>query len=130
MHGKFGGICVFVVQAFGRFQRREKISDLMLCAALANAHNGLIDAALGGEVIKQRIARKGQGKSGGYRVLIAFRDGERAVFLYGFAKSERADVRPDQLAALKLYAQRWLGLDDAKVSTAVTDGELREVHCD
>lgn len=130
MHGKFGGICVFVVQAFGRFQRREKISDLMLCAALANAHNGLIDAALGGEVIKQRIARKGQGKSGGYRVLIAFRDGERAVFLYGFAKSERADVRPDQLAALKLYAQRWLGLDDEKVSTAVTDGELREVHCD
>lgn len=130
MHGKFGGICVFVVQAFGRFQRREKISGLMLCAALANAHNGLIDAALGGEVIKQRIARKGQGKSGGYRVLIAFRDGERAVFLYGFAKSERADVRPDQLAALKLYAQRWLGLDDAKVSTAVTDGELREVHCD
>lgn len=130
MHGKFGGICVFVVKAFGRFQRREKISDLMLCAALANAHNGLIDAALGGEVIKQRIARKGQGKSGGYRVLIAFRDGERAVFLYGFTKSERADVRPDQLAALKLYAQRWLGLDDAKVSTAVTDGELREVHCD
>jgi len=121
---------VFVVKAFGRSQRREKISDLMLCAALANAHNGLIDAALGGEVIKQRIARKGQGKSGGYRVLIAFRDGERAVFLYGFAKSERADVRPDQLAALKLYAQRWLGLDDAKVSTAVTDGELREVHCD
>jgi hypothetical protein len=130
MHGKFGGMRVFVVKAFGRSQRREKISDLMLCAALANAHNGLIDAALGGEVIKQRIARKGQGKSGGYRVLIAFRDGERAVFLYGFAKSERADVRPDQLAALKLYAQRWLGLDDAKVSTAVTDGELREVHCD
>jgi hypothetical protein len=102
----------------------------MLCAAIADAHNGLIDAALGGEVIKRRIARKGKGKSGGYRVLIAFRDGECAVFLFGFAKSERADVRPDQLALLKLYAQRWLGLDDVKVSTAVSDGELREVHCD
>ncbi len=121
---------VFVVKAFGRFQRREKISDPMLCAALADAHNGLIDAVLGGEIIKQRIARKGQGKSGGYRVLIAFRDEERAVFLYGFAKSERADVRPDQLALLKHYAQRWLGLDDTQISTAVRTGELREVHCD
>jgi hypothetical protein len=62
--------------------------------------------------------------------MIAFRDGERAVFLYGFAKGERADVRPDQLALLKLYAQRWLGLDDARVSAAVADGDLREVHCD
>jgi len=121
---------VFVVRAFGRFQRREKITDPMLCTAVENARRGLIDAQLGGEVIKQRIARKGQGKSGGYRALIAFRDGERAVFLYGFAKSERSDVRPDQLAALKLYAQRWLGLDDEKVSTAVADDELREVHCD
>ena len=121
---------VFVVKAFGRFQRREKIGDPMLCAAISDAHNGLIDAVLGGEVIKQRMARRGKGKSGGYRVLIAFRDGERAVFLYGFAKSERADIRSDQLALLKLYAQRWLGLADVEVSTAVSDGELREVHCD
>jgi hypothetical protein len=79
---------------------------------------------------KQRIARKRQGKSGGFRVLIAFRDRQRAVFLYGFAKSERADVRPDQLAVLKLYAHRWLGLDDAQISRAIADGELREVRCD
>src|SRR5262245_39114891 len=120
----------FVVRAFGRFQRREKITDAMLCAALDRASQGLIDADLGGEVIKQRVARAGQGKSGGYRVLIAFRRGERAVFLFGFAKNERANIRSDQLARLKLYAQRWLGLDGEQIADAISDGELREVHCD
>jgi hypothetical protein len=120
----------FVVKAFGRFQRREKIADAMLCAALDNASQGLIDADLGGNVIKQRVARAGQGKSGGYRALVAFRSGERAVFLFGFAKNDRANIRPDQLAQLKLYAQRWLGLDEDQVADAISDGELREVHCD
>jgi hypothetical protein len=120
----------FVVRAFGRFQRREKITDAMLYAALDRASQGLIDADLGGEVIKQRVARAGQGKSGGYRVLIAFRRGERAVFLFGFVKNERANIRSDQLARLKLYAQRWLGLDGEQIAHAISDGELREVHCD
>ncbi len=121
---------VFVVKAFDRFQRRERITDGMLCGALEDAQKGLIDAELGGEVIKQRIARKGQGKSGGHRVLVAFRNGKRAVFLYGFAKSERANIRPDQLADLKLYAGLWLGLADEKIARAIAAGDLREVHCD
>jgi hypothetical protein len=75
----------FVVKAFARFQRHERITDAMLCTALDDAHRGLVDADLGSEVIKQRVARRGQGKSGGYRVLIAFRRDERAVFLHGFA---------------------------------------------
>jgi hypothetical protein len=120
---------VFVVKAFGRFQRRENIDDVMLCAAVKRAEKGLIDADLGGEVIKQRVARAGQGKSGGYRVLMAFRQGERAVFLFGFAKSERANIRPHQLAELRLYAQRWLGFDDKGIARAITDGDLNEVHC-
>jgi hypothetical protein len=121
---------VFVVKTFGRFQRREKFTDAMLCTAIDNAQKGLIDADLGGEVIKQRVARTGQGKSGGYRVLIAFQRGERAVFLHGFAKSERANIRSDQLAKLKLIAQRWLGLDEKQIPHAIGDGDLREVHCD
>jgi len=120
----------FVVKAFGRFQRREKIADAMLCAALDNAQKSFIDADLGGDIIKQRVARTGQGKSGGYRVLIAFRRGQRAVFLYGFAKNERANLRPDQLAKLKLYARRWLGLDEEQIAHAIGDGDLCEVHCD
>jgi hypothetical protein len=70
----------------------------------AVARAGLIDADLGGGVIKQRIARTGQGRSGGYRMLIAYRAGHRAVFLYGFAKRERENIDPDELATLREIA--------------------------
>jgi hypothetical protein len=63
-------------------------------------------------------------------VLIAFGTGKRAVFLYGYAKNERANIQPRQLALLKLYADRWLGLDNEKLAGAIADGELIEVHCD
>jgi len=121
---------IFVVKGFGRFQRREKITDAMLCNAIEDASKGLIDAKLGAEVIKQRVARKGQGKRGGYRVLLAFRSEDRAVFLYGFAKSERENIAPDQLVELKLYAERWLAFDDEQIERAIADDELREVFCD
>ncbi len=120
---------IFVVKAFNRFQRREKVTDAMLCNAVDDAAKGLIDARLGAELIKQRIARKGQGKRGGFRAYIAFRGGERVVFLYGFPKSERKDVEPDQLVELKLYAGRWLGLDDETIEQAIADDDLGEVFC-
>jgi hypothetical protein len=118
------------VKPFARFQRRESITDAMLCAALDNVRKGLIDADLGGEVVKQRVPRRGQGKSGGYRVLIAFRRDERAVFLYGFGKNERPNIRSDQLTELKLYAQRWLGFDEKRIEQAIAEGDLSEVHCE
>jgi hypothetical protein len=121
---------VFLVKAFARFRRREGISDPMLSDAVARAEGGLIDVELGGGLIKQRVARRGQGKSAGFRTLIAYRNRERAVFLYGFAKSERDNVRPDQLAELKLYAGHWLELDDLKIERALREGDLQEVVCD
>jgi hypothetical protein len=121
---------VFVVKGFGRFQRREKITDAALCNAISAAARGLVDAKLGAELIKQRIARPGQGKRGGFRALIALRAKKRAVFLYGFAKNERESIAPDQLAELKLYASAWLGFDDEAIERAIADDDLREVFCD
>jgi hypothetical protein len=72
---------------FQRFARKEGITDAALREAVVRAEEGQIDADLGGEVIKQRISRPGQGRSGGYRTLILFRRGARAFFVYGFAKS-------------------------------------------
>ena len=69
---------------------------------------GLVDAELGGGVVKQRVARAGQGRSGGYRMLIAYRAGDRAVFLYGFAKRERENVDADELLTLReIGARGW-----------------------
>ena len=67
--------------------------DRSLRDAVERAERGLVDADLGGGIIKQRVARTGQGRSGGYRLLIAYRSGDRAVFLYGFGKNERDNHR-------------------------------------
>lgn len=80
---------IFKTRLFAKFARRERIPDASLREAIERAGRALIDADLGGGVIKQRVGRKGQGRSRGYRTLIAYRFGEFAVFLFGFAKSDR-----------------------------------------
>ena len=77
--------------------------------AIERAGRGSIDADLGGGIIKQRVARSGQGRSGGYRMLIAYRAGTRAVFLYAFAKNERENIDPDELLTLREIGAGWLG---------------------
>ena len=94
---------------------------------MSNIGPGLADADLGGGVIKQRIARKGGGKSGGFRALILLRMGERAFFVHGFAKSDRENIRDDELAALRKLAGELLNYDDAALAKAITASVLTEV---
>jgi hypothetical protein len=88
---------IYKLKGFARFQRRERIEDATLVEAVCAAERGLVAADLDYGLIKQRIARPGQGKSGGFRALIAYCRGERAVFLFGFAKKERANIEDDEL---------------------------------
>ena len=78
------GFQTFMIKAFARFAKREGLEDTALCDAVRRARQGLIDADLGGGVIKQRIARKGGGRSGGYRTIMLFRRSELGP---GFARS-------------------------------------------
>lgn len=94
------------------------------------AERRLIDADLGGGVIKQRVARPGQGRSGGYRGLIAYRPKTRSVFLFGFAKSERGNIEEDELATARDVAKGWLELDGKGLAGAVADGLIVEVKHD
>jgi hypothetical protein len=84
---------VFKTGPFARFAKHEGIADQELCEAVRRAEKGSIDADLGGGVIKQRLARQGQGRSGGWRSIVLFRRGDRAFFVYGFAKSDRDNIR-------------------------------------
>jgi hypothetical protein len=95
-----------------RFARRERIAHADLREAVRRAERGLFDADLGGGVIKQRIARPHEGKRGGVRSIILFRKGDRAFFVYGFAKSARATIRPDELLGFKRLAAEMLSYDD------------------
>jgi hypothetical protein len=121
---------VFKTKWFRRFARREGISDAMLCEAVLRAVRGQIDADLGGGIIKQRVARRGQGRSGGYRSLIVYRVHDRAVFVFGFAKSERENVETDELEDLRTTARLLLGYTMRQLDEAVANDELWELSCD
>jgi len=119
---------VFKTRWFERFARKEKIPDPALIDAVARAENGQVDADLGGGVIKQRIARPGRGKSGGYRTIIFFRRGERAVFAYGFAKSDRANIDDDEEKQFKEAARHVLQLTEKQIEALVKNGDFVEAR--
>ena len=118
---------VFATKWFARFARTEGIGDERLCEAIARAEQGSIDADLGGNLVKQRVARKGGGRSGGYRTLIALQAARRSVFLYGFAKSERNNINAKKLAELKALARRFISLTDAEIEKLLNASDIREL---
>ena len=101
-----------------------------MCEAVLRALRGLVDADLSGGVIKQRIARKGGGRSGGFRTIVLFRRGKLAFFVYGFAKSGRENLRRDELETFRLLADEYLALDRTGISAAQAVGAIVEVKCD
>lgn len=121
---------VFVTKVFARFARKERLDGRRLCEAIERAERGVIDADLGGHVIKQRVARPGGGRSGGTRTVIAYRAARRSVFLYGFAKSERDNIDDRELADLKKLAERYLSYSDTQIAVALARSELTELACD
>ena len=120
---------IFKSRSFTRFAIKSGISGRALCKAVADAEQGLIDADLGGGVIKQRVARKGQGKSGGFRTMILFKTGTRAFFIHGFAKNEQDNINDDELIAFKKLAAKMLNYQDAELTEAVNQNTLTEITC-
>jgi hypothetical protein len=118
---------IFKSKVFNRYARKARLEDAALCEAIENAERGLIDADLGGGVIKQRIARQGGGKSGGFRTIILFRAAERAVFIYGFGKNERDNIRADELTEFRRLAGVMLAYSDQEIMSAMESGVLIEV---
>jgi hypothetical protein len=84
---------------------------------------------LGGGVIKQRIARSGKGKSGGFRTMILFKAATRAFFVHGFAKNEQDNIDDDALVALKLLALKMLNYDETELTQAINENTVIEVIC-
>lgn len=120
----------FKTKAFARFADREGLEDAALCEAVRRARGGLIDADLGGGVIKQRIAHKGGGRSGGFRMIVLFRQGALTLFVHGLAKSDRENLRRKELSGLRSLANEYLALDAAGLAAAQSIGAIIEVECD
>ncbi len=100
---------VFKNKWFQKWATKEGLSDEALQVAVEEMEDGLIDAELGGHVTKKRVALPGRGKRGGSRTLVVYQQGNKAFFVYGFAKNERANINAKQLKALKLLATQLLG---------------------
>jgi hypothetical protein len=121
---------IFKSKGVARFARRERISDVSLREAVERAESGVVDADLGGGLIKQRVARQGQGRSGGYRMIVAYRVSNRAVFLYGFAKNDRDNISADELQSLRTIGANWLAAGDNTLEQAEAYGILKEIGHD
>lgn len=107
--------------------RKEGLSDEDLCQAVVEMAAGLIDADLGGNLVKKRVALQGRGKRGGARTLVATNRGDRWFFLLGFAKNERANIDLHELKALQELASQYVTLVDRQLDLAVDNGKLTEV---
>jgi len=118
---------VFRTRTFSRWSRRIGLSDDALCEAIEEMARGLIDADLGGHVVKKRVAIPGQGKRGGARTLVATRLADRWFFVYGFRKNERENVTEPELKALQGLAKDLLSLDDLRLIRAIFAGEIVEI---
>ena len=121
-------LLVYKNKFFARFAKKARITDADLWKTAQLVNQGLIDADLGGGVVKQRIAPAGSGKSGGSRSIILFRKNDRAVYVYGFQKKDLANIRPNELEAFRELAHVILGYTNAEMAQRVEDGALFNVE--
>lgn len=120
---------VFKTRHFARWMRKTELSDAELCRSVEEMRSGLIDADLGGYIVKKRVPLPGRGKRGGVRTLVATRMDRQWFFLFGFEKNERANVSSTELDALRTLAAELLALSGCELNRAVMDGALQEI-CD
>ncbi|KAF0249982.1 MAG: hypothetical protein FD167_620 [bacterium] len=121
---------IFKTKWFTKFAKKQAISDATLLQVVQDIEAGKIDADLGDGVIKQRIARSGQGKSAGYRSIILYQKANKAFFVYGFAKNEQANIAEHEERAFKDLAIKFFTYSDDELAQAVADETFKEINSD
>ena len=117
----------FKVKTFERWMRKAGLTDAMLRVAVEEMSRGLIDASLGGHLVKKRVARTGFGKRGGYRTVVAKKVDQHWFFLFGFEKSERSNIDQVELRVLQEIGETLLAFTEAELNGALQSGELLEI---
>jgi len=121
---------IFKNKWFARFAKKERISDERLLRVVRDAEAGNIDANYGGGVIKQRIARPGAGKSGGYRSIILYMKGSKAFFVFGFSKKDQHNINDEEVAYFKKLAKVTFTMSDNDISALLQEGTYEELTKD
>ena len=118
---------IFAIKEFSKWAKGCDLTDDLLHNAVDEIERGLVDADLGSHLLKKRIATKGRGKSGSVRTLLAFSKGNRTIFIYGFEKSDRANVTQREKKMLQELGNFYLSLTDTELESRVKSRALREV---
>jgi len=120
---------IFRTRTFSRWMKRAGLTNADLCLAVTEMQRGLVDADLGGHLVKKRVALTGRGKRGGTRTIVATRFDKRWYFLYGFSKNDRENINKQELEFFRQVGRELLGLDSQQIENALTRGEIMEVCC-
>ena len=120
---------IYKTRVFDRWANDEGLTNTSLCNAVNEMQNGLFDADLGGGLFKKRIAKQGQGKSGGFRTLLASNKDDKWFFMFGFQKNQRSNIDKDEKEALKKLATELLSYTNDDLNKAITAKALTEVIC-
>lgn len=118
---------IFKTRQFARWARKRNLADSALVSAVAEMQMGLVDAALGGHVFKERVPFASKGKRGGFRTLVAFQSGRECFFVYGFAKNDRSTISRQEIDALKLLARELFSYRAPGIRKALAAGAIIEV---
>ena len=121
---------ILKTRTFNRWLRKTLLTDAALLKAIDEMEQGLVDADLGGNLYKKRVALPGRGKSGSPRTLIATNRQNRWFFMFGFEKNDKENITQAELAYLQDVAQIFLGYSNDELQLAIDKGEFLEVYYD
>lgn len=119
---------ILKLSRFSRWLKKAGLSDSALCKAVDEMAAGLIDADLGGNIYKKRIALPGRGKRGSTRTLLASNLGDRWFFMFGLEKNDRENFTPAEMAAVHKLAREYLAMTETMLDSAIEQGIFVEVH--
>lgn len=118
---------VFKTHEFAKWAKKQNVTDKVIRNAVGAMQRGLIYAEIGDGLCKQQIARPGQGKRGGHRMLVAFKKNDRAIFVFGFSKNDRANIDEQEEKLYRMLAKYYLNLSDTEIDEMLSKKTLIEV---
>ncbi len=121
---------IYKNKLFNKWAQKEKLSDNTLIEVAEEVINGSVEADLGGYLFKKRVPKPGAGKSGGYRVLLAYKKGNRIIFLHAFAKNKKANISSKEKDALMIIAKSFMAATKKQLQALIKQGSILEVKND
>lgn len=132
LHSLYSGVIelslkVLLDVEFDKWARKAGLSEDAILEAADEIVRGLVDARLGGFLVKKRVRGENVGKRGGYRTIVAYRDGDRIVFLYGFAKKEADNISDKERKVLVKLGDVYMAYSSAEIRKMVDQHLIKEV---